>query len=385
MTKNHWRDEDDRDNRRSRRSSTRDYARDTDQQENDNVSYSDRSYSGQRRGGSPYEPYAGQSGYGRQENYGQGSYENRGQNQGQSYGPSYGRGNYAGNYTQDSYGQQGYGGYSGVQQGPGYHQQQYGQAPYSQQQYGQPQYGQAYEQGGYGSAQEPSSQGRSEWSSYGQGGRNAGSEPWGSNYGARNYGAGSYGGGRGGYGNYGRTYGGSYSNSYGTNNYGRDRWDRDMNENNRGFFERAADEVSSWFGNEDAEMRRQADKYRGRGPKNYTRSDDRIREDVCDRLAADPWIDASEIEVSVNGAEVTLSGQVASRDQRRRIEDCAENVSGVSHVQNNTRVNRDYSSASYGASLGSSTTGNGSKSSGSTKGMAGSTTGSTSTPGRLSS
>jgi osmotically-inducible protein OsmY len=32
---------------------------------------------------------------------------------------------------------------------------------------------------------------------------------------------------------------------------------------------------------------------RGRGPKNYQRSEERIREDVCDRLSDDYLIDAS--------------------------------------------------------------------------------------------
>lgn len=78
--------------------------------------------------------------------------------------------------------------------------------------------------------------------------------------------------------------------------------------------------------------------HRGRGPKGYQRSDERIREDVCERLTDDPLIDASDIEVDVKGREVTLSGSVASRGLRRRAEDLAEIVSGVAHVQNNLRV-----------------------------------------------
>jgi hypothetical protein len=35
---------------------------------------------------------------------------------------------------------------------------------------------------------------------------------------------------------------------------------------------------------------------------------------------------------------VTLTGTVTSREQRRRAEDIAESVSGVTHVQNNLRV-----------------------------------------------
>jgi osmotically-inducible protein OsmY len=109
----------------------------------------------------------------------------------------------------------------------------------------------------------------------------------------------------------------------------------------RDMWDRATDEISSWFGNDDAERRREMDKYRGRGPKNYARSEDRIREDVCDRLTDDGMVDASSIEVSVSGTEVTLGGTVPSRQQRRRAEICAERVSGVSHVQNNMRVKEE--------------------------------------------
>lgn len=80
--------------------------------------------------------------------------------------------------------------------------------------------------------------------------------------------------------------------------------------------------------------------HRGRGPKNYTRSDERIRDDVNDRLTDDSWLDAQEISVEVANREVTLSGTVASRDDKRRAEQLAESVSGVDHVQNNLRVAR---------------------------------------------
>lgn len=82
------------------------------------------------------------------------------------------------------------------------------------------------------------------------------------------------------------------------------------------------------------------DDFVGRGPKGYRRSDERIREDVCDRLTMDPHVDPSEMEVVVNNAEVTLSGVVNSRGEKRRAEDVIEQVSGVREVHNNLRVNR---------------------------------------------
>jgi osmotically-inducible protein OsmY len=152
------------------------------------------------------------------------------------------------------------------------------------------------------------------------------------------------------------TYGGS---GHGGGDRGRSGYGNRGSE--RGFFERASDEVSSWFGDRDAERRREQD-YRGRGPKGYKRSDSRVQEDVNDRLAEDPYVDASEIEVSVSGGEVTLSGTVDSRQARRRAEDITEQVSGVSYVQNNLRVRTGGGEitavgSTSGAGLGEQTTG----------------------------
>lgn len=42
--------------------------------------------------------------------------------------------------------------------------------------------------------------------------------------------------------------------------------------------------------------------------------------------------------MKVSSREVTLSGEVSSRADKRRAEDIADSVSGVAHVQNNLRV-----------------------------------------------
>jgi hypothetical protein len=80
--------------------------------------------------------------------------------------------------------------------------------------------------------------------------------------------------------------------------------------------------------------------HRGKGPRGYKRPDDRIREDVSDRLSDDPVVDASDVEVSVREGEVTLSGHVDSKEAKRRAEDLVERVSGVTDVQNNLRIRR---------------------------------------------
>lgn len=78
--------------------------------------------------------------------------------------------------------------------------------------------------------------------------------------------------------------------------------------------------------------------FSGKGPKNWTRSDERIREDVCERLAYHHDVDASDIEVMVKESEVTLSGFVTDRQSKRLAEDIADNVSGVKDVHNQLRV-----------------------------------------------
>ena len=111
---------------------------------------------------------------------------------------------------------------------------------------------------------------------------------------------------------------------------------RDNNE--RGWFERAGDEVASWFGDPDATRRREQDDHTGHGPSGYTRSDERILEDVCDELTDDWAVDARKIQVTVASGDVTLEGTVPSREQKKRAEDCVDDISGVKNVQNNLRV-----------------------------------------------
>ena len=110
----------------------------------------------------------------------------------------------------------------------------------------------------------------------------------------------------------------------------------------RDWWDRTRDAVASWFGDDDAERRHKKDKrnmgYRGKGPKNYHRSEQRIWEDICDRLTEDDMVDATDIDVQVQGTEVILTGNVSSREQKRRAEDIVESVSGVHNVENRIRV-----------------------------------------------
>lgn len=180
----------------------------------------------------------------------------------------------------------------------------------------------------------------------------------------------------------------------------------------RGMVERGADEVRSWFGDDEAEQRRRRDvpvregrgmdrdygysgtrpagsvnrspewrdidsdserdgavgrsrsagryvpaawsyteiwaipgPHIGHGPRGYQRSDERIKEDVCERLAQHGRIDARNIDVTVENGEVTLRGSVDSRETKRLAEDAVESVSGVRDVRNELRAGMQDSSA----------------------------------------
>lgn len=148
-------------------------------------------------------------------------------------------------------------------------------------------------------------------------------------------------------------YGGAYGGTYGA---GAGRYEAGRAAGGYGGYGPRGDEGSNAFTGRNARVERIADgdydrghlfgggmnrpagEHRGRGPKNYARSDARILEDVNDRLSDDSWLDASEIEARAENGEVTLTGTVRSRDDKRRAEDLAEQVSGVKHVQNNLRV-----------------------------------------------
>jgi osmotically-inducible protein OsmY len=216
-------------------------------------------------------------------------------------------------YEQGAYGQ-GYGQYGQGAQG-GFGQGQYGQ-------------GSQYDQGGFGQG------GRSQ-TGYGQGGgfgqgRYSGGQSGQprSQYGQSGYGSGQgAGGSRGG-----------ESSRYGQGMNQADGWNAEPDEmrwgRQQGLY------GSSEYGGYISSQRAQSDyqSHVGKGPKNWQRSDERIREEVNEALARHPEIDASEIEVKVQGGEVTLTGTVTERRAKRQAEDVVERVFGVSEVQNQIRV-----------------------------------------------
>jgi osmotically-inducible protein OsmY len=237
----------------------------------------DRDFSSGRR--PSYTQSYGGSDYGRGSGYGR-EYD-RGYGAGSDYEYSrYGRGNYSRDYEGDyDYGRSGqYGGGYGQQSG------QYGGGPGQGSQYG----------GGYGRGSQYSGYNRG--GQYGRGGADRG-------YDYRRQQS------------YGRNYGRDYDYEQ-ESDYGEPVWSY----------------MEVWYipGPET-----------GRGPQGYQRSMERIHEDVCERLTQHGRVDASNIEVKVENGEVTLTGTVNSRQEKRMAEETVESVMGVTEVHNQLRVKRD--------------------------------------------
>lgn len=135
------------------------------------------------------------------------------------------------------------------------------------------------------------------------------------------------------------------------------------------FLRRTGEQVADWF-NAGGEGAAYGDLYayppsrgqsreghQGRGPQGYRRADERISEDAHERLTDDPWLDASNIAVMVASGEVTLSGTVEHREAKHRAERVVEDISGVTHVQNNLRVAKGAFLTSPGRGYGDSVLG----------------------------
>jgi len=208
--------------------------------------------------------------------------------------------------------QQGRGGY----QQSGFGQGGYGQGGYGQGGFGQGEHGRGgFGQGGYQSSEQGSwGQGESSQRGFGQQG-----------YGQGGYGQSGYSG-----------QSGYQQGGYGQGEYG------------QGYREQGREGYGQGQGIRYTAIA--VGRFYGRGPKGYQRSDDRIREDVSEELWRHPEIDASEIEIVVENGEVTLTGKVEDRQQKRMAEDIAERCSGVRDVHNQLKVDQGFFAKLFGSS-----------------------------------
>jgi osmotically-inducible protein OsmY len=98
-----------------------------------------------------------------------------------------------------------------------------------------------------------------------------------------------------------------------------------------------------------------------RGPKGYQRSDERLREDISERLMMSSSVDSSEVTVSVSSGKVTLEGTVPDRYMKHYIEDLVDACPGVQDIDNRIRVDassgRWSDESSRNTTTASSTTG----------------------------
>lgn len=78
--------------------------------------------------------------------------------------------------------------------------------------------------------------------------------------------------------------------------------------------------------------------FRGRGPQGWTMRDDRVIEEVSERLMDDRLLDASQIVVSANAGVVTLSGAVPGASDVAHAELLAHQAPGVIQVVNQLHV-----------------------------------------------
>jgi len=209
-------------------------------------------------------------------------------------GESYGQGEFG----RSGYGSTGYG-QGGFGRG-GYGESRYGQGGYGRSGYGSSGYGQS----GFGQ------------SGYGQGG-----------FGRSGYGEGRYG--QGGYGAYahGHDYGqsGQQSGQYGGGFYG------------------------GYGGQQYPGAMEGRPRTQRHGPKGYQRSDERIRDDICERLMYRDDLDVENVSIEVKEGRVRLDGEVPERRMRHEIEDICDSVLGVQDVENNIRVKRGLLSSLFGS------------------------------------
>jgi hypothetical protein len=96
----------------------------------------------------------------------------------------------------------------------------------------------------------------------------------------------------------------------------------------------------------------------GRGPKGYKRSDERLREDISERLMHSDTIDSSDVTVEVTEGRVSLQGTVPERYMKHAIEDVVDSCHGVQDIDNRIRVERgERSGSSSFSGTGSTATG----------------------------
>lgn len=313
----------------------------------------ERNFGGGRGGAEDYEAGRGMSTRGPQGNeaWGYGDYDSERQMGGRGYG-GYGRGAYESSYgtSAEGYGQSRQGGIHGRSDyGPsaGYPREgfpgRYGSAGYEEQSYGNRPRGYGQAGGSYGQA------GYSQSGGYGQGSGMYNQSGYDAQDSMPGY-AGSYGNARSMQGGRMQYPGGQQAGDFGQGYYGNARQGGGSGGGYGGGY--SAQGGMGGYGEMGDTARHRS--LSGRGPKGYTRSDDRLKEDICERLTDDPRIDASDVSIEVRDGKVTLTGQVDQRATKHDIEDLVDRCSGVKDIDNRLTVSSASRSGQSGSGSGGS-------------------------------
>ena len=140
-------------------------------------------------------------------------------------------------------------------------------------------------------------------------------------------------------GSWGQGYGGSvapsdYREGFGGEAYGGGMSAADYERSIGGRGEDFGGDDRNWM---DARSEARSGPHAGKGPRGWSRSDQRVCEEVCEVLMEDRLLDARGIEVTVADGVVTLSGEAPGASDAAHAEMLARRAPGVKAVRNELR------------------------------------------------
>jgi osmotically-inducible protein OsmY len=98
-------------------------------------------------------------------------------------------------------------------------------------------------------------------------------------------------------------------------------------------------QAGAWTGQERRQEPRDGIAGEG-GARLRRKTDDSLAQEIHEILTSDPELDATDVEVVVEGGAVTLSGEVEHPDAKLLAEELTESVAGVRLVHNRLVVRR---------------------------------------------
>ena len=121
----------------------------------------------------------------------------------------------------------------------------------------------------------------------------------------------------------------------GINRFGEDHIRPDYYEDEFGMRHPYADNLDhSVMWSADPRSEASHEKHFGKGPRNFSRTDEHLKEEVCEAFLMSPDLDPQNIEVGVLDGVVTLKGTVRLKEDLILAHDLALGVSGIKDVIN---------------------------------------------------